>query len=77
MVNSDRSSDCRPQEPVGINPTAPVGLKGPKMVQSPVWKKLVQEREEVDHYRGSDRFAASRKDEQIRMTPLMKELGLA
>jgi putative tricarboxylic transport membrane protein len=48
-----------------------------KMVQSPVWKKLVQEREWVDLYMPSDQFAAFLKDEQTRVSALMKELGLA
>jgi putative tricarboxylic transport membrane protein len=48
-----------------------------KMVQSPVWKKLVQEREWVDLYMPSDQFAAFLKDEQTRISALMRDLGLA
>ena len=48
-----------------------------KMVQSPVWKKLVEEREWVDLYMPSDQFAAFLKDEQTRISALMKDLGLA
>jgi len=48
-----------------------------KMVQSAPWKKLLQEREWVDLYMPSDRFAAFLKDEQARISSLLKELGLA
>jgi putative tricarboxylic transport membrane protein len=48
-----------------------------KMVQSAAWKKLLTDREWVDLYMGSDQFAAFLKDEQTRITALMKELGLA
>jgi putative tricarboxylic transport membrane protein len=48
-----------------------------KMVQSAVWKRLLQEREWVDLYMPSDQFAAFLKDEQTRIAALMKDLGLA
>jgi putative tricarboxylic transport membrane protein len=48
-----------------------------RMVQSAPWKKLLQDREWVDLYMGADQFAAFLKDEQTRITALMKELGLA
>ena len=41
------------------------------------WKKLVQERGWVDLYMPSDQFAAFLKDEQTRISALMKDLGLA
>jgi putative tricarboxylic transport membrane protein len=48
-----------------------------KMVQSPGWKKLLEEREWVDLYMPSDQFAAFLRDEQTRISALMKDLGLA
>ncbi|MET0527710.1 MAG: tripartite tricarboxylate transporter substrate-binding protein [Microvirga sp.] len=48
-----------------------------KLVQSDRWKKLLQEREWVDLYMPSDKFAAFLKDEQTRIAALLKELGLA
>ena len=48
-----------------------------KLVQSDHWKKLLQEREWVDLYMPSDQFAAFLKDEQTRISALLKELGLA
>jgi putative tricarboxylic transport membrane protein len=47
-----------------------------KMVQSAPWKKLLQEREWVDLYMPSDQFAVFLKDEQTRISSLLKELGL-
>jgi putative tricarboxylic transport membrane protein len=46
-------------------------------VQSAPWKKLLQEREWVDLYMPSDPFTAFLKDEQSRISSLLKELGLA
>jgi putative tricarboxylic transport membrane protein len=48
-----------------------------KMVQSEQWKKLLHEREWVDLFLPSEQFAAFLKDEQTRISALMKELGLA
>lgn len=48
-----------------------------KMVRSDRWKKVLQEREWVDLYMPSDQFAAFLKDEQTRISGLLKELGLA
>jgi putative tricarboxylic transport membrane protein len=47
-----------------------------KMVQSEPWKKLVQQREWVDLYLPSDQFAAFLKEEQTRISALLKEIGL-
>jgi putative tricarboxylic transport membrane protein len=47
------------------------------MVRSAPWKKLLQEREWVDLYMPSDQFTAFLKDEQTRISTLLKELGLA
>jgi putative tricarboxylic transport membrane protein len=54
-----------------------LGAAVAKMVQSEQWKKLLQEREWVDLYLPSDQFAAFLKDEQTRISALMKDLGLA
>lgn len=48
-----------------------------KMVQSAAWKKILTDREWIDLYLPSDRFAAFLKEEETRITALMKELGLA
>jgi putative tricarboxylic transport membrane protein len=48
-----------------------------KLVQSDRWKKLLQEREWVDLYMPSDQFTTFLKDEQTRISGLLKELGLA
>ncbi len=48
-----------------------------KLVQSDRWKKLLQEREWVDLYMPSDQFTTFLKDEQTRISALLKELGLA
>jgi putative tricarboxylic transport membrane protein len=47
-----------------------------KLVQSPSWKKLLQEREWVDLYMTSAPFGAFIKEEQARITAILKELGL-
>ncbi|WP_262272325.1 MULTISPECIES: Bug family tripartite tricarboxylate transporter substrate binding protein [Microvirga] len=47
-----------------------------KLVQSPSWKKLLQEREWVDLYMPSAPFGAFIKEEQARITAILKELGL-
>jgi putative tricarboxylic transport membrane protein len=47
-----------------------------KMVQSAPWKKLLEEREWVDLYMPSDQFTAFLKEEQDRISSLLKELGL-
>lgn len=47
-----------------------------KMVQSGSWKKLLQEREWVDLYMPSDQFAAFIKEEQSRISSILKELGI-
>jgi putative tricarboxylic transport membrane protein len=47
-----------------------------KMVQSAPWKKLLEEREWVDLYMPSDQFAAFLREEQTRISALLKELGL-
>jgi putative tricarboxylic transport membrane protein len=47
-----------------------------KMVQSASWKKLLQEREWVDLYMPSDQFAAFVKEEQSRISSILKELGI-
>ena len=46
------------------------------MVQSALWRKLLQEREWVDLYMPSDQFTAFLKEEQTRISSLLKELGL-
>jgi putative tricarboxylic transport membrane protein len=46
-------------------------------VQSDAWKKLLQGREWVDLYMPSDQFATFLKDEQTRISALLKDLGLA
>jgi putative tricarboxylic transport membrane protein len=48
-----------------------------KMVQSAPWKKILAQREWVDLYMPSDRFTAFVKEEQTRISALLKELGLA
>jgi len=48
-----------------------------KVVASAAWRKLLQEREWGDLYLPSAPFAAFLKDEQNRITTLLKELGLA
>jgi putative tricarboxylic transport membrane protein len=48
-----------------------------KMVQSDAWKKLLREREWIDLYLPADQFAAFLKEENVRLTALMKEIGLA
>jgi putative tricarboxylic transport membrane protein len=48
-----------------------------KLVQSDRWKKLLQGREWVDLYMPSDQFATFLKDEQTRVSALLKDLGLA
>jgi putative tricarboxylic transport membrane protein len=48
-----------------------------KVVQSDAWKKLLQDREWVDLYMPSDQFATFLKDEQTRISALLKDLGLA
>jgi putative tricarboxylic transport membrane protein len=47
-----------------------------KLVQSTSWKKLLQEREWVDLYMPSAQFGAFIKEEQARITAILKELGL-
>jgi putative tricarboxylic transport membrane protein len=47
-----------------------------KLVQSPSWKKLLQEREWVDLYMPSAPFGGFIKEEQARITAILKELGL-
>jgi putative tricarboxylic transport membrane protein len=47
-----------------------------KMVQSEPWKKLVQQREWVDLYMPSDQFAVFLREEQARISALLKEIGL-
>jgi putative tricarboxylic transport membrane protein len=47
-----------------------------KMVQSEAWKKIVQQREWVDLYLPSDQFAAFLKDEQARISGILKDTGL-
>jgi putative tricarboxylic transport membrane protein len=47
-----------------------------RMVKSDQWKKLVREREWVDLYMPADPFAAFLKDEQTRLSALLKELGI-
>jgi putative tricarboxylic transport membrane protein len=46
------------------------------MVQSEPWKKLVQQREWVDLYMPSDQFAVFLREEQARISALLKEIGL-
>jgi putative tricarboxylic transport membrane protein len=47
-----------------------------KLVQSASWKKLLQEREWVDLYMPSAPFGTFIKEEQARITAILKELGL-
>ena len=47
-----------------------------RMVKSDQWKKLVHEREWVDLYMPADPFTAFLKEEQTRLTALLKELGI-
>jgi putative tricarboxylic transport membrane protein len=47
-----------------------------KLVQSASWKKLLQEREWVDLYMPSAQFGTFIKEEQARITAILKELGL-
>jgi putative tricarboxylic transport membrane protein len=47
-----------------------------KLVQSPSWKKLLQEWEWVDLYMPSAPFGGFIKEEQARITAILKELGL-
>ena len=48
-----------------------------KMVQGEPWKKLLVQREWVDLHMPSDAFAAFVKEEQTRVSALLKDLGLA
>jgi len=47
-----------------------------KLVQSAAWKKIVQEREWVDLYMPSAQFTTFIKEEQSRISAILKELGL-
>ena len=64
--------------PPGISPEDKRALEAAvaKVVQSPSWKKLVQEREWVDLYMPADQFAAFLKEEVGRISAILKELGL-
>lgn len=64
--------------PPGISAEDKQALEGAvaKMVQSASWKKLVQEREWVDLYMPSDQFSAFIKEEQSRISSILKELGI-
>ena len=65
--------------PPGISPEDKQALEAAvgKMVQGETWKKLVEQREWVSLYMPSAEFAAFLKDEQTRISGLLKDLGLA
>jgi putative tricarboxylic transport membrane protein len=48
-----------------------------KMVKTEAWKKILESREWVDLYMPSAAFAAFLKEEQTRISALLKDLGLA
>lgn len=47
-----------------------------KLVQTAAWKKILQDREWVDLYMPSEKFSAFIKEEQIRISSILKELGI-
>jgi putative tricarboxylic transport membrane protein len=65
--------------PPGVSPEDKQALEAAvgKMVQGETWRKLVEQREWVSLYMSSAEFAAFLKDEQTRISGLLKDLGLA
>src|SRR5262249_23920054 len=64
--------------PPGITPAqrAALGEIVDKMAHSPQWKEVLKQKGWDDAYLGSDTFAAFLKDEQTRVSDVLKSVGL-